>query len=138
MASSWSHDCPTPGALPQSYTAACQPRERGRWGLALLRSIPAKPSLTWAPRGLEGISRCQPLLLALCHIPGQVAACQMLVGAEGRRLQAASASSLWKPAPGVSSSSLCPVAQSPTEFRRSPREKGPAAPLHSCCGVLHV
>lgn len=43
--------------------SACQPREKERWGLAALLSIPAKPSLTWVPRGLGGISSASPTSL---------------------------------------------------------------------------
>jgi hypothetical protein len=49
-------------------------------------------------KGPGGHLQVPTLPLALCHIPRQVGACLMVAGAEGKRLQAASASSLLRAA----------------------------------------
>lgn len=106
------------GPMPALYTKpsfgpTCQPREKGggAWPAPTLH-IPAKPSLTWAPRGLAGISRCQPRHLALCHTPDKWA----LVGWWQEERGGGSGLLLPPPSqagPGVSSSECCFPAQSP-------------------------
>lgn len=109
----------------------------GRWGLAPLLSIPAKPSLTWVPRGLEGISRCQPASSLSAVARDKWVLVRWWQEPRGGDFGLLLPPVLKNQPPGSFAVASPQSPRSPIEFRISPGGHVLQPPLCSYCGVLH-